>query len=455
MYEDAETGAVNELISLEEFFALSHMATPLREITLFVRRSRWYLGSQSVPLDFMVCSHLDGEGADLSVVYVIVKGGDGGVWNLPIVVTYERSDATPIAEVPRSGSSPYFIYDATTLKAGQKALVGDAALSKVEINVPPTSFEQSNTSFIYNDLYFKLYRRLVPHKNREVKLLEALSQVVEGDVPRVVEVGQRCGYSTHLILESLDGVDLYRTIKALLTSGDADGVDRVNKYLSNLGALLARLHRSLKDLFGYESVPTDQIYLRAYKRVSERITALQSAPSGVGYDTSQLEAVVTALSEFIKRSPLRNDPTKGGGIANTHIQVIHGDLHLGQVLLCGDRQVVIDFEGEVLGEVDDWFKAKEYDLAGVARSIHYASFESGYLLANGGEMVVSKLEDTFLAAYLNHQNTYDDSPVTAFDRDLYEILKIEKAVYELEYEVRAKRGLIAIPASFLLGKRGE
>ena len=452
MPKDTETESGKKLISLDEILALAQIKVPLTEITQFVRRSRWYLGRQSATLEFMVCGYTDVDGVDPSVLHVIAKDDDGGVWNLPLIIAYESLDGTLIAEVPRPGSSSCFIYDATSLRVGQKALIGDVGKSKVEPKVSSKSFEQSNTSFIYDDLYFKLYRRLVPHKNREVKILEGLSSVTEGEVPQVIKVGERCGYSTHLILESLDGQDLYGVIKALLMHGD---VERVKKHLSNLGVLLASIHRSLRGLFGYESITTDQLYLRAYKRVSERIATLEPSYSSTDYNSSQIDAIAASLSAYIERSQRGEDSKRGRTSASTQIQVIHGDLHLGQILICGDRQTLIDFEGEVLGEKDDWFKAKEYDLAGVARSIHYASFESRYLLTEAGEMVVSELEDAFLGAYLSDQSTYLDSSVTAFDRDLYEVLKLEKAVYELEYELRAQRGLLAIPASFLLGRRGE
>ncbi len=453
MNESDKAETDGQLTSLGEFLGSADGAVPFGEIERFVKGSRWYLGSQSAKLDYLVCTKKGDEKVPPFLLRVMAKDESGEFWNLPVMVSLEPMNALTVVEVSRPDGRSWFLYDACSNLVGQKALLGDLAIPRKDVRFSSKSFEQSNTSFIYGDLYVKLYRRLVAHKNREVKVLEALLGVLEGEVPRVIGAGELCGYSSHLVLESLDGSrDLYGVVKDLLIRGETE---KVKGYLSNLGATLFRLHKALRGVFGTGSLSTNQLYAHSCDRVRERITLLKTTPASSMYDTNQLDRVFERLSELTKASQLgvNLSATEGEGNTRCQIQVIHGDLHLGQILLYKDRQVVIDFEGEVLGETGQWFGRPEYDLAGIARSIHYASFESGYLSKKGSR--VSELEEAFVEAYTTHLADSLDSAETVFDRKIYELLKIEKAVYELEYEVRAQRGLVAIPASFLFDGGGE
>jgi maltose alpha-D-glucosyltransferase / alpha-amylase len=140
----------------------------------------------------------------------------------------------------------------------------------------------------------------------------------------------------------------------------------------------------------------------------------------------------------------------------------HGDLHLGQVLYTGKDFVIIDFEGEPARPLTERRRKRPglRDVAGMLRSFHYAAF--GALLeetrsgALGGRDFVSMepwamlwqewTSWAFLKAYLE---TAGESPIVPKDRDelkaLLDAFVLDKAIYELGYELNNRPDWVTIP----------
>jgi trehalose synthase-fused probable maltokinase len=120
---------------------------------------------------------------------------------------------------------------------------------------------------------------------------------------------------------------------------------------------------------------------------------------------------------------------------------VHGDLHLGQVLVTGGDFVLLDFEGEPARPLSVR-KAKRsplVDVAGMVRSLDYAA-----VTAEAGERVFSRARDEFLEAYFAAA-TSSVFPSRA-DRDaLLCFYLFEKCVYELRYELDNRPAWAAIP----------
>jgi maltose alpha-D-glucosyltransferase/alpha-amylase len=141
---------------------------------------------------------------------------------------------------------------------------------------------------------------------------------------------------------------------------------------------------------------------------------------------------------------------------------IHGDYHLGQVLYTGKDYVIIDFEGEPARPLTERRikRTPVRDVAGMLRSFHYAAYTSlfGHL---GSAMVrpedLAALEpwarfwnvgicSSFLNSYLQHAQPGGFLPPTREELNiLLEIYLLEKALYELGYELNNRPDWVRVP----------
>jgi maltose alpha-D-glucosyltransferase/alpha-amylase len=134
---------------------------------------------------------------------------------------------------------------------------------------------------------------------------------------------------------------------------------------------------------------------------------------------------------------------------------IHGDFHLGQVLVAGTDVVIIDFEGEPLKSLKER-RAKMSpmrDVAGMIRSFDYAAGvveREGQLSASGlGHARAHALLDDFRrtaqTAFLAGYDEGRGSALTSQEQKLVTAFAIEKAAYEITYEAANRPDWIDIP----------
>jgi maltose alpha-D-glucosyltransferase/alpha-amylase len=168
------------------------------------------------------------------------------------------------------------------------------------------------------------------------------------------------------------------------------------------------------------------------------------------------------VSEIVDREDevlVRMERLLHGRIDATLIRT-HGDYHLGQVLWTGKDFVIIDFEGEPSRPVSQrrLKRTAIRDVAGMLRSFHYAAQSmlygpSGGLRAEEPERLEPWLrfwdawvQAAFLGSYLE---TAGEASFVPSNREELEILLdaslLEKAVYELDYEVNNRPDWVGIP----------
>jgi maltose alpha-D-glucosyltransferase/alpha-amylase len=146
---------------------------------------------------------------------------------------------------------------------------------------------------------------------------------------------------------------------------------------------------------------------------------------------------------------------------------IHGDYHLGQVLTTGKDFVIIDFEGEPARPLSErrLKRSPLRDVAGMVRSFHYAAYAALFAFEDRGlgPAEIGRLEpwarfwhDRVSRAFIEG---YDETmeaavaagaprllPSTADDRRLLlDVLLLDKALYELRYELENRPGWVRIP----------
>jgi predicted trehalose synthase len=136
-------------------------------------------------------------------------------------------------------------------------------------------------------------------------------------------------------------------------------------------------------------------------------------------------------------------------MAERRLMIVHGDYHLGQVLYHDGKYDVIDFEGEPMRYSSGNFvkSLPMKDVAGMIRSFDY-SFAFSSIRQNkqftddARSKWLSEMKDNFLRSY---RDSFDYD----FDDDILEIFLIEKAIYELNYEINNRPDWVEIPLSFL------
>jgi maltose alpha-D-glucosyltransferase/alpha-amylase len=151
-------------------------------------------------------------------------------------------------------------------------------------------------------------------------------------------------------------------------------------------------------------------------------------------------------------------PRLAAAAPGSTVSRIHGDFHLGQVLVADGDAYIIDFEGEPLKATEER-RAKASplnDVAGMVRSFHYASAVAAaeqrapHFPADVARTVLAPvLEGTrraFLQAYRKSVNGLSGLE----NQDLLDLFPLRKAAYEIGYEAANRPAWLMVPVQGLL-----
>jgi trehalose synthase-fused probable maltokinase len=137
---------------------------------------------------------------------------------------------------------------------------------------------------------------------------------------------------------------------------------------------------------------------------------------------------------------------------------VHGDFHLGQVLVGPDdaRILVIDFEGEPGRSLAER-RAKTSvckDVAGMCRSFDYLLRHVARTTgADYGADDLALLEQTHLDAYREIARGHAWWPTDTAEADgLLAAYTLDKAIYELAYELQNRPDWVEVPLAALAGR---
>ena len=139
----------------------------------------------------------------------------------------------------------------------------------------------------------------------------------------------------------------------------------------------------------------------------------------------------------------------------------HGDFHLGQVLYTGRDFVIIDFEGEPARPLSERRikRAPLRDVASMIRSFHYAAYTSLFHHTGGTSQRENPsflepwalfwyawVSSQFLRSYLESAAPAEILPTSTQETEvLLDSLLLEKAMYELRYEINNRPDWVRIP----------
>jgi maltose alpha-D-glucosyltransferase/alpha-amylase len=265
----------------------------------------------------------------------------------------------------------------------------------------------------------------------------------------------RLGGLCEQLAASDDPADVEGSVAAL--GGEA--LDEVHQ----LGEVTGQLHAALASEPGQPAFRPEPItgedarrWRRALVQDLERLTAEITVASErmPPAHRAALEALVDARPR-IERAADHLVPLADG---TAHKIRCHGDYHLGQVLKTADSFVVIDFEGEPARSVDER-RAKQCplrDVAGMLRSFDYVVEAALAALPEAGRARLRPALEAwerlaagaFLSAYMmaagkSPERLLPRSPEVV--RRACAAFELEKACYELRYELNNRPDWIGIP----------
>lgn len=314
--------------------------------------------------------------------------------------------------------------------------------------------EQSNTSVVLaapahgddlgEDVIVKVFRVLAPGHNPDVEVPVALARQGWQQVPRPVawsalawtdpgtgqELTADAAVACAFIPDAEDGFTLFCSLSA---DDDSEGPvrERSVALARSLGATTARMHAHLARALGTvdPAAPGElaaALRHRAAWALAE-VPHLTTASPGL---TDHLDRVLGELAALDSLPPACR---------------IHGDLHLGQVLLRSgepEQWYVLDFEGEPLRPLAERSEPDQplRDVAGMLRSFDYAAAVG----PARHDSWLPTVRGAFLAGYAR------EAPPSCEQDDraavvLRSALELDKALYEAVYEARHRPDWIEIP----------
>jgi maltose alpha-D-glucosyltransferase/alpha-amylase len=233
-----------------------------------------------------------------------------------------------------------------------------------------------------------------------------------------------------------------------------------------LGLRTAEMHRSLAvetedAAFTGEPVgPDDMASWRDGVRQQHALarTALQRALGQIEEPHRARAEAVLASERLIDR---RIDELTSAPVDALKTR-IHGDYHLGQVLVSHNDFFIIDFEGEPARTLEQRRQKSSplKDVAGMIRSFDYAAYQATRWaleqpVPNAPAAVAAAeswgrlVQDIFLTAYIEAIDGAPSWPGAEEARRLLDLFLLEKALYEIVYEATNRPRWLEVPLSGL------
>lgn len=408
------------------------------------------------PSDLAQQSFAPTESTHHELALAIVKLTDQRKFLLPLLLNANLAIASEAAEsmgligkLPLSASQralaageERFLSDATASASGRLQLA-KYLLTLADLEAPTSnqvradftqitnsqriSAEQSNTSLIFesassNHYILKLFRNLQDGINPDVQIHQALQKLANPHIAPFYGTFKLSGAET-TYLGQLN--QFYPQVKdawqRALTAAKAGDSFRAPAY--ELGFNLAKIHQDLKKALEFAPASFDLIENARQIMISRLAKALELAPQ-----IKSLAGEITKVYQNIQNAKWPD------------FQRIHGDLHLGQILHHSNKWVFLDFEGEPLRPLSQRLELDSplRDLAGLLRSFDYASGFVSLNFATDAKTWALEATSAAITGYLDGQDQ-------EIDPQVLKAYELDKAVYELVYELSNRPAWAAIP----------
>lgn len=362
--------------------------------------------------------------------------------------------------------------------------------------------EQSNTSIIYNDSFvLKIFRRIYVSTNPDYEISRFLTErmhfentprytgsinlaLAEGNITLglMQELVSNQGDAWKFMLEQIDGVfdnlkrkkikidklpDIAMFKRLRINEIPPEIIDWAGLSLflriQTLALRTAEMHIALgSDIHETAFTPTTYngdytVWLknRMLYQFQNRLNIIENSLHKLDGLALELAHQFMENKKLVRKHFVDFDWTK---MKSERIR-IHGDYHLGQVLVNGDDFYILDFEGEPESTIRDR-KVKQpplKDVAGMFRSFHYAIYATIFNnkekypfeqeeLFKAGEILYKYFVGVFLETYI--EKAQSGNLNIGYNHEIDFLLKyclLEKAVYELGYELNSRPRWAVIP----------
>ncbi len=313
--------------------------------------------------------------------------------------------------------------------------------------VRPVGVEQSNSSLVFDEqLVLKVFRKLEPGINPELELLRFLTA---RGFPNIAPLHGWYDYDGRALAATL-GVaqrfmpDAVGGWELALEQIQRDP-DTFLALLGELGDVSAQMHNALASdasdpAFAPEEPSQESIALLTATIDEDIERIFVRLP-----DDERLAPIAGRGQDVRERLAARSQIGIGGRVIRTH-----GDYHLGQTLHRPRGWVIIDFEGEPARPLPERRQKRSAlrDVASMLRSFAYVTsaveLQLGARAPAGFEQ---SARERFLARYFQ---MIDPGLLPAGESAIANVLSIfelEKAIYELRYELDNRPDWVSIPVA--------
>jgi trehalose synthase-fused probable maltokinase len=310
----------------------------------------------------------------------------------------------------------------------------------------PVGAEQSNTSIVFDEeLILKVFRRLEAGINPELELLRFLTEHGFENIAQLAGwyayAGRQMDATLGILQQFVAGEDGWDRALATMDSE----AERFLDSLHRLGEVTGRMHAVLGSdavdpAFAPEETSAESLGLLTATVDEEIESIFMDLPD----DNPELEPIRGRGEEVRERLRMLTN-LGGAGRVIRH----HGDFHLGQTLWTDDDWVILDFEGEPARSLPERRRKRSplRDVAGMLRSFAYAA--SAAPLHRDTEPPADweeRARTRFLDGYDNTVDRHLVPSGASMDR-LLRVFELEKAVYELRYELNNRPDWVRIPVA--------
>jgi maltokinase len=307
--------------------------------------------------------------------------------------------------------------------------------------------EQSNSSIVFGDeTVLKVFRKLEPGINPELELLQFLTAHGFANIPPLMgwyeyegrSFAATLGVAQRFLPDAIGGWEL-----ALERIGsDPEGL---LAELGNLGRVTAALHNVLASDAGDPAFSPEEPSAESLSLLTATIDEDIERIFVRLPDDERVAAIAGRGQDVRERIAARTQIGLGGRSIRTH-----GDYHLGQTLHTPGGWVVIDFEGEPARPLFERRQKRSplRDVAGMLRSFAYAA--SAHQIMHGRPAPADfeeRARANFLEQYLANVDSALLPAGEAAVGNLLSIFELEKAIYELQYELDNRPDWLPIPVA--------